>query len=191
MGVGAPHGLDLAVQKPAHGPLLAGGLGVEVHQGQVGAAAAQQAVGHFKGVVQVGVQLRPAHQIQNGDAQPLAGVDAHAPARHPPGVVGGAENARLLVQIVPDLQPVPGVIAQGDHVGPGLQNAPGLGGGDAHAGGVLPVDHHKVGLRLLPQPVQTAGENVQAALAHHVANGQYIQKHSCVLLQIIPPAERG
>ena len=42
MGVGAPHGLGPAVQVVPHGPFLAGGLGVEVHQGQVEAAASAE-----------------------------------------------------------------------------------------------------------------------------------------------------
>ena len=120
MGVGPPHRRRPAVQVPAHGPLLAGGLGVEVHQSQVIPLPAEQEVGRLEGAVQVGVQVHPAHQVHHQDVQPLAPVHPGPPARDPAGVVGGAEDARLLVQKSPDLDAVPGVVAQGNHVRPGL-----------------------------------------------------------------------
>ena len=149
--MGPPHRRRPAVQVPAHGPLLAGGLGVEVHQQQVIASPADKVVGRLEGAVQVGVQVHPAHDVQHAQPQPLTGIDPKAPAGHPAGIVGGAEDALLLVQIGADLDAVPGVVAQGDDIGPGLQDAPGLGGGDAHAGGVLSVDHGKVDPQLFPQ----------------------------------------
>ena len=70
------------------------------------------------------------------------------------------------------------MVAQGDDVSPRLQHPPGLGGGDAHAGGVLPVDHGEVGPGVLPQLPQAAGQDVLASLAHHVAHSQYLQQHN-------------
>ena len=172
MGVGAPHGRRPAVQIPGHGPLLAGGLGVEVHHRQVVAAPVQKPVGGFEGTVQVGVEVQPAHQVQYRNAQSLAGVDPHPPAGHPSGVVGRAENAGFLVQIVSDLDSIPGMIPQCNHICPGLQHTPGLSGGDAHPGGIFSVDHGEVGSGLVPQVPQAAGQDILSSLPYHVSHGQ-------------------
>ena len=171
VGVGAPDRRRPAVQVPAHGPLFAGGLGMEIHQHQVKAPTAPVEIGGFKGAVQVGVQVHTAHDVQHRQPQALALVDAKAPPGHPAGVVGGTEDAVLLVQEGPDLNAVPGVVAQGDNIRPGLQHPPGLGGGDADSGGVFPVYHGEMRPGLLPQFGQTAGQNVLSALAHYIADG--------------------
>src|SRR5699024_9532002 len=168
------------VQVPAHGPLLAGGLGVEVHQHHVGALhALEHPVGGGEGVFKVAVHLAPADEVDDPDAHPLwAVVHPPAPAGHPAGVVGGTEGVAVALQEVGDLDAVPGVVAQGDHVGPGVEDLPGLPGQNAHAGGVLPVDHGEVDVLELFQLPQVAAQVFHPGIPHHVAHGQYVQYHS-------------
>ena len=180
MGVGAPEGLYPAVQVVPHGPLLAGGLGVEVHQHDVGPLhPLQNPVGGGEGVFKVAVHFAPADEVDHPDAQALrALIYPPAPAGHPVGVVGRAEGVAVVLQEIGDLDAVPGVVAQGDHVGPGVKNGPGLPGQDAHPGGVLPVDHGEVDVFQLFQLPQVAVQALQAAVPHHVAYRQDIQDHS-------------
>ena len=179
MGVGPPHGLDPAVQIIAHGPLFAGGLGVEVHQLDVGVQAPEAVVGHGEGIVRVGVHLAPADEVQNPHPQPAGGlVDPQPPAGDPAAVVGGPEQPGHIVQQVLDLDAVPGVVAQGDDVGPRLVDGLGLPGQDAQAGGVFPVDHSEVDLMKPLQGAQVVEEELQSLLSHHVAHGQHIEDHT-------------
>ena len=173
MGVGPPEGLGHPVQMPGQGALFAGGLGVEVHQDHVGLRALQNPPGGGKGVVGVAVQLTPADEVEHPDPQP-PGPLVHAPAAagHGRGKIGGAEDVGIFVQVTGDLEPVPGVIAQRDHIGPGGEDVVGLPGEDAHPGGVFPVDHGKVDVVLPPELPQAAGEQVQTGLPHHVAHRQ-------------------
>ena len=71
------------------------------------------------------------------------------------------------------------LVAQGDHVGPRVIQAPGLAGGEPHAGGVLSVDHGEVDVMLPLELPQAAGQDVLAALAYNIANRQNVQQH-CV-----------
>lgn len=63
------------------------------------------------------------------------------------------------------------MVAQGDDVGPGVQNELGLLGGDAHPGGVLPVHHGEVHVFELLEGAQVVAEVVEAPLAHNIAHG--------------------
>jgi len=151
VGVGPPHGLDPSVQIPAHGPLLAGGLGVEVHQDHVGLGPffLQDLVGQGEGGGQVAVQLEPAHEVQHADPQALgAVVEAKAPAGEVGGVVGGPEDVGVVLQVVGDLELAPGVVAQGDDICAGVEDLLGVAGEKADAGGILSVDHGEVDLML-------------------------------------------
>ena len=182
VGVGAPDCLDPSVQVPGHGPLLAGGLGVEVHQDHVALLhilPPQDQVGLLEGTVQIGIELQPAHQVDDRDLQALGAViDPKAPAGYPAGEVGRAEDIPVLLQKVGDLDAVPGVVAQSNHVRPCVVEAAGLSGGDAHHRRVLPVDHGKVDVLRLFQLPQAAGQDILAPLAAHVAYRKYIQQHT-------------
>ena len=181
MGVGSPHGLDPAVQIPPHGPLLTGGLGVEVHKHQVGLHLRQNPVGGVEGGVQVGIQLKPAHEVHHPQPQPLGPlIDPKAPAGEVGGKVGRPQDVGAVLQIVLDLQLVPGVVAQGDHIRPGVKNLLRVLGQQAQTGGVLPVDHGEVDVIFLLQGPQAAAQAVQAPLGHHIPHGKYIQQHGKV-----------
>ena len=178
MGVGAPHRLDPPVQIEPHGALLAGGLGVEVHQTDIRVQTVEQPVRHGKRVVKIGVHLAPPDEVHHRNAQPPgAVVDPQPPAGDPAGVIGGTEEPGRLREEVLDLDAVPGVVPQGYHVGPGVVNGPGLPGQDAHAGGVFPVDHGKMDVVELLQGAKMARQKVQSLLAHHIAHGQYVEYH--------------
>ena len=179
MGMGPPHRLHLAVQIPCHGPLFAGCLSVKIHQDHVAALQLpQNGIGHLEGAVQVGIQLHPAHEIDHSHGQPPAFIYAEAPARDPPGIVGRAEYVGVFVQEVPDLDAVPGVVAQGDHVRPGVKHPPGLCGRNAHAGSIFPVYHRKVDVQPVLHFPQAAAQNALPALAYNIAHGQYPQFHN-------------
>ena len=179
VGVGAPDALGLAVQIPCHGALLAGGLGMEVQQSDVilPLAAVQKVGGHSEGVVQIGVELDAAHEVHHRDAHTLALEDVEAAAGEPAGVVVGAQESWLLLHVLGDLDAVPGVVAQGDGVGPGVKEPLGLTGQDAHAGAVFSVDHGEMDVVRRLQLAQAAGEDVLSAFAHHVAHGENVEKH--------------
>ena len=154
---------------------------MEIHQHHVALLdilPAEDLVDLLEGAVQIGVELQAAHQVDHPDFQPLwPVVDPEAPAGHPSGVVGRAENIPVLLQKIRDLNAVPGVVAQGDHVGPGVVEAPCLPGCDAHHRGVLPVDHGEVDVLRLSQLLQAAGQNILAPLSAHIPHRKHIQQH--------------
>ena len=94
-------------------------------------------------------------------------------ARLAGGVIQRAQDIGLLVQIIADLPVGKGVVAQGDHVGPGVKDLLRLAGGDApaHGRGVFAVDHGEVGAHLLFQRAKAAVQDVHPGVAHHVADG--------------------
>ena len=178
VGVGAPERLGAPVQIPGHSPLFAGGFGVKVYQHHVGAHALQGPVGRGEGIFKITVHLAPADQVEHPDAQPLRAV-VHAPAAagDPAGIVGRTQGIAVVLQKVRDLDAVPGVVAQSDHVRPRVKDGPGLPGQDAHAGGVFAVDDRKVDVFQLFQRPQVLAQIVQTAVAHYVAHSQYVQDH--------------
>ena len=118
------------------------------------------------------VQAAPADEAHHPDLGMAALIDPPPPARSPAGEVGGPQEVRVLLQPPGDLLPAEGVVAQGDHVGPGGVELIHLPGEDARAGGVLPVDHGEMDVLELLQPTQGFGQMVQSLLPHHVAYGQ-------------------
>ena len=70
------------------------------------------------------------------------------------------------------------MVAQGDHVRPGVEDGVSLAGVDAHARGVFPVDHHKSDAFHLFQGGQVAGEHLNAAVPYHVAYGKEVKGHT-------------
>ena len=175
MGVRPPQGLSPAVQIIPHGPLLAGGLGVKIHQHQIGVHPLQRPVGRGKRVFQIAVHLAPADEVEHPDPQPLRAVeDSPAPAGDTAGVVGRAEDIAVVLQVVGNLKTVPCVIAQCDDVGSGGKDGVCLPGMDAHPGGILPVDNGKMDILQLLQSPQVPGKKLQSGVPHHIAHGQYI-----------------
>ena len=191
VGVGAPQGLDPPIQVPGHGPLLAGGLGVEVHQGEGGLPLLQNLIHFGEGIVEVGVHAAPANEVDHPDGGAPGAVEhPPAPAGGPAGVVGGAENVGAALHLVHDLALAPGVVAHGDHVRPGGEDVPGLLGHQTVGGGVFPVDHGEVDVILAAEGGQVAAEKVHAALPHHIPDGQNVEFHKitccCGIYESLP-----
>ena len=63
------------------------------------------------------------------------------------------------------------MIAHGYHIRPSSKDGVRLSGHQPVAGGVLPAHHGEVDPLLPAQGGQTAAEEVQSGLPHHVANG--------------------
>ena len=178
MGMGAPQGGDAAVQIIGHGQLFAGGLGVKVHQCEGGLfPGLQQAVRRGEGVVAAPGQVAPADEHQHRHLHPAQVIDPVAPARSAGGEVGRAENVAVLLQIIGDLHFAPGVVAQGDDVGPGGKQVVGLLGGQAGAGDVLAVDNGEVHALHFFKVRQMAAQVGGALLAGDVADGQNAKFH--------------
>ena len=190
MGVGAPHGADAAIQIVAQRQLLAGGLRVEVQQRKGGLLRLvqfpQQLVGGGEGIGGLPVQVAPADQRHNGDAQRTAVVHAAAPPRHTAGEIGRPQDIAVVLQIVRDLHAAEGMVAQRDHVGPGGKQLVRLGGRQPGAGDILPVDHGKRNIFQLFQRRKVAAQMLQTVLAGHVTDGQNIIQHDVLLSRFFP-----
>ena len=172
VGVGAHARQRAPVEMPAHRHLLAGGLGVHVHEHGVAAVAQvrQQRVGLGEGRAH-GAEEHLTREVDHAEAPPVRLDHRVAAARAALRVVGRAHDARLLVEVLVDLAVAVGVVAERDRVGAELEQlARGLAG-DAHAArGVLAVDHHEVRLVLLADAGKQRGQRPAADAAHHVAD---------------------
>ena len=193
MGVGAPDGAGLPVQQVAHGQLLTGALGMEVHQDDLLLDLCHIPVGNDKGVVGIAVQGEAAHQIQHAHIPEGGAEHADAPAGALGAEVGRAQNLPPLFQVGLQLRPGPGVVAQGDHVRPRPEDGVGLPGGDAHHVGVLAVDHGEIDIIILLEIFQSVLQKSQARFAAHIAHGQYPHAHpvasavsNCFYFIIVP-----
>ena len=182
MGVGAPNGAGPAVQQKAHGALLAGTLGVEVHKNDLLPDLFHVAVGDHEGVVGIAVQGKAAHQVQHANIAEggLERVD-------PPAGTLGREVCRTqdlfsLVQVGLKLRPCPGVVAQGDHIRAGTENGVRLPGRDSHNVCVFPVDHHKIYIVLFPVIPQALFQKAQPRFTAYISHRQNLNAH------ISPPA---
>ena len=182
MGVGAPQGRHPAVQVVTQGQLFAGGLGVEVHQGEIRLAFCQQGVRRGKGVVCFPVQPAAANEVHHPHPDSAQVENLAAVARRPPRVVGGAQQPGNVVQQLPELHFPEGVVAQSDGVGPGVVDAPGLLRRHAHAGGVFAVDYGEGDIFQLLQGAQVLFQVPQARLPHHVAHRQNVILHRLLLI---------
>ncbi len=154
--VRAEHGGDAAVEIPAERDLLAGGLGVEVEQNDLGAGLfadfGEQIVGLAEGIV-AGAHEDAALQIDDGVCGAVgkhALVDAEA--GRSVRVVGRAKDAAAAhvggfgdVDVLEDLFLVPDVIAGGDDVRAEVEELFSDGGCEAEAaGGVFAVDDEEI-----------------------------------------------
>ena len=70
-----------------------------------------------------------------------------------------------------------GVVPQGHHIGSRVEHLLGLLGGQAHIGGILPIDHREGGLIFPPELGQRFFQVSQALGPDHVAHGQNICIH--------------
>ena len=185
--MGAPDGADAAIQMVAHGQLLRGGFGVEVHQNQLGVQLRQQLFHQQKGIVRAEGHVAAANEIHHSHRSGLGLKDAPAPARLLGRKVGGPQKIGTVFHHGDDVPTVPGVIAQGDDVGSGIQNLVGMGGRQTHHGGVFAVDHTEIHTILLLQLSQHGSEIFDAGGGYHIAHGQNVQFHRSLafLIQFI------
>jgi hypothetical protein len=145
--VRAEHGGDPAIEVPAHRDLLAGQLGVKVHDDRVGRTGKrlEELVDRCeRGAIDLEVHL-PA-QVDHRDSHPGRLDDRVAAARVRGAEVRRADDSPLRLEVGVDVLVSVAVVTERDHVGAGLEQL--LGGvlGDPDAtGGVLPVHHHQVG----------------------------------------------
>ena len=104
-----------------------------------------------------------------------------APSGNRRAVVGGPQNIEVLVQIVHNLPFAPGVVAQGDDVGSGIQDILRLVRGDAHYGGIFAIDDDEIGTCFPFQLPQVAADPVHTGVAYHIAYAKHLQFH-CIFL---------
>jgi hypothetical protein len=69
------------------------------------------------------------------------------------------------------------LVAQGHHVGAGIQDLLRLARQDADTRGVFSVDHRKLDAVKFFQTAQVLGQITKPGLRAHVSHGQKIQKH--------------
>jgi len=136
-----------AVEVPAHRHLLAGQLGVEVDDERVGGAGerVEQLVDRGERVA-VHPHVHLAAQADHGDPHAGRLDDRVAPAGVARGEVRRAHDPAFRVQVRIDVPVAVGVVAERDHVGPGVEDlARRLGGDPDPSGHVLAVDDDEVG----------------------------------------------
>ena len=115
--------------------------------------------------------------VYHSDADASQVEDFTAVARSPAGVVGGAEEPGRVLQQIPNLGLAKGVVSKGHRVGPGVPDTLRLFPGEAHAGGVFPVDHGKGDILELLQGPQDLFQVAKPGLSHHVAHGENVIQH--------------
>ena len=105
-----------------------------------------------------------------------------------PGALGAevrrAEDARALVQIGLQLGARPGVVAEGDDVGPGTEDEIRLLRRDADDVGVLPVDHGEGDVMFRFIVLEPLLQAVESGLAAHIADRQNPDAHPNTSVQM-------
>jgi len=166
------HGAHAAVEEPAEPDLLACRLGVHVDEHVVDVAVE---VGEHRLDLDErgapGAQVQVARQVDHPEAYALVLHDAPSAAGLGAQVVGRAHDALLLVEVVVDLPPVVGVVAQRDRVDAGAEQLVGDLRGDAEAAGhVLAVDDDERRAVALAQPRQQREQRPATEPADEVAD---------------------
>ena len=150
---------------------------MEVHEGDLHVLIGKNVVHHDEGVVRVSIQCEAPHGVDHPDGAEARLVHADAPAGALGRVVGRTQDAARPVEIVPDLRPRPGVVAQRDHVRPRVEDLLALRGGDADDVRVLSVHDRKIDVVRLPHPRHRAPQVLQSRLAADVAHGKDSYQH--------------
>jgi hypothetical protein len=126
--------------------------------------------------------MHPAEQVDHQDAAARCGVEQpRSPARAigQRRIVEGPDQARLAHDIGQGLLLVPGVVAQGQAVGAGLEQfARGVLGDAETSGGVLGVDHHELQAQAAFQVRQMIGQTLAARTPDHVSKKSYAHHSS-------------
>ncbi len=190
MGVGAKDCGDAAIEVPAKGDLLTGGLGMEVKEDDPGARMLRDGIEQIVRLTErvvAGAHEDAALQVQDGIALPcgeLALIDAEARGAH--GVVGRPQHpAATLVgicwngHVVEDFALVPDVVAGGDDMGPEVEEFFGDRWRDAEAArSVFAVDDKEVDGMGFQQMGQMLVDDVAAGGAKDVANEEDVHRRT-------------
>ena len=119
MRVGAHHGRDPPIQKPAHGDFFAGGFGVEIEENHrcLLAQGGDFLVESQERILDGRVGESAAHGIHDGHL-PLAGIeDDAALAWRAGGEIQRAQQAGLRFHVSDQFMLIPTVIPEGHHGG--------------------------------------------------------------------------
>ena len=143
---------------------------MEVHQHRQTLQLFQDSVDFGKGIVGIEIHAAAADEIHHGDLTVVGFIDPNAAAGELGREVRRAQAALVVVQIGGDLPLVPGVVAQSDHIGAGVEDGLALRGRHAHHGGILPVDHAEIDFVLFPQFGQMFSQTIQTGGSHHIAD---------------------
>ena len=177
--VRADHGRDEAIEVPAHGDLLRGRLGVEVHEddARLGAERFDLAERERERIVERRHEHAP-HQVQHADgfARPRAADDAAA-AGHAGGEVGRPKQARLARQVLEHFLLVPDVVPRRHDVDAVAEDGVRHVAGDAEARRrVLDVGDDEVDPALLDQRRDRPPRDLPARLSKDVADEQNLHQ---------------
>ena len=96
-------------------------------------------------------------------------------------VICRAEDARALGQIGLELRACPGVVAEGDHVGPGAEDHVRLPGRDADDVGVLAVYDGEGDVIFLLEGLEPLFQTVETRLPADISHRQYFHDHGKAL----------
>ena len=112
---------------------------MEVHDDHLRLRALEDGIRGEEGVIRVRVKREAAQQVYD-QQRTEGGLEAGiAPARTLGRIVCGTQDLRALVQVGLELPAGPGVVAERDDVGPGVEDQVGLAREDADAVGVFAV----------------------------------------------------
>ena len=167
MGVGADHEARAAVAEMAERLLLAGRLGMDVDDDGVGGFAQrarhQLAVDGGERIVER-VHEDAAHGIDHQHARAVLGLDhGRAAARRAGRIIDRPDQLRRALDENQRLLLVPGMIAERDGIGAGLdQLAIDRFGNAETAGRVLAIDHDQIELPFLDQAGQALNRRQSA-----------------------------
>ena len=150
---------------------------MDLHQNDLRPDLLQDLLDPQEGIVRTVVHVHPADQVDHRYFARFGIEDLPAPARHLGGVVGRTDDLGAVIHIVHDLPLGPGMVAQGNAVGTGIQNVLRLVRGDAHHGGIFAVDHHKISACFPLQLPQIPADPFQTRIAHHIAYGKDLEIH--------------
>ena len=195
MGVGADHEARAAVGEIAHRLLLAGRLGMHVDDDGVGVAA-ERAGGEFaldrgERIVER-VHEDAAHGVDHQHARAVLGLDHGGAAPGRAGrIVERTDQPRRALDEHQRLALVPGMVAERDGVGAGVEEILIDRLGDAEAaGGILAVDDDEIELPVGDQAGQALQHDRPAAAPHHVADKQNSHITSCGSRSLRAPLAR-
>ena len=177
--VRANDGGDAPVEVIAHRYLFAGRLGVHIHQDErdVRGQFAELAIRFAERVIDGG-QKDAALQIEHCVFHAVfRGADEDAAAGIAFRKIRGAQQARLLRNVVQDFAAVPTVISAGEDIDSGAKELFGETRRDAEArGGVFAVGDDKIGLALRDNVGEAVVNDLTPGRAHDVADKQNAYK---------------